>query len=561
MKLKPTRGEHILREDQKKLRGGYYTPPDIAYWLCSWAIRTSKDRILEPSCGDGAFLHSAARRLVDLGSDKRAICRQMTGVELFSSEADKASEQMQKLLGKSATSIVQCSDFFTWSSEQPNTAFDCVLGNPPFIRYQNFPEPCRSKAISLLRSLGLAPNKLTNIWVPFVAVATAHLSPGGRLALVLPAELLQVTYAAQLRLFLVDHFDSMDIVACNQLIFKRAEQEVILFLANGRKDRLSNAKKCLIDLWQAKNIEEILSTDPTSRKKKKARKLVNHDSEKWLKYFLTSKEISLMRRLRSSKQVVNLSYHASIDVGVVTGKNEFFVLSKSDAERHGIERHVVPLVGRSFQLKGAMIGKDEFADLAEAGYRVFLFHINGRGRGSISNAARKYIDEGEKKGFHKGYKCSIRKPWYQVPSAWVPEFFFFRQIYDFPRIVINLAEATSTDTIHRMKCKDDPKLLMGSFYTHLTAASSEIEGRSYGGGVLELEPTEAERLIIPRNLNHALSPEEIDLLIRAGRLEDVLKEHDRKVLMENIGLSQRECNMLRRIWIKMCGRRQSRKKR
>lgn len=90
-------------------------------------------------------------------------------------------------------------------------------------------------------------------------------------------------------------------------------------------------------------------------------------------------------------------------------------------------------------------------------------------------------------------KCSIRKPWYAVPSIWVPDGFAFRQIYDFPRLVVNNAAATSTDTIHRLTC-EDPEGLVSTSLTYLTGASAEIEGRSYGGGVLELEPTEAERI-------------------------------------------------------------------
>ena len=49
------------------------------------------------------------------------------------------------------------------------------------------------------------------------------LRPGGRLALILPAELLQVSYASQLRSFLVDRFAKIDIITCNELFFKNAE--------------------------------------------------------------------------------------------------------------------------------------------------------------------------------------------------------------------------------------------------------------------------------------------------------------------------------------------------
>ena len=84
-----------------------------------------------------------------------------------------------------------------------------------------------------------------------------------------------------------------------------------------------------------------------------------------------------------------------------------------------------------------------------------------------------------------------------MPSVWEPHGFLFRQVYDFPRMVLNEAGATSTDTIHRVHCMAQPEQVVTNTYTYLTAASAEIEGRSYGGGVLELEPTEAERLLMP----------------------------------------------------------------
>jgi adenine-specific DNA-methyltransferase len=36
-----------------KLRGGYYMPLDIARFLADWEIRSSGDRVPEPSAGDG----------------------------------------------------------------------------------------------------------------------------------------------------------------------------------------------------------------------------------------------------------------------------------------------------------------------------------------------------------------------------------------------------------------------------------------------------------------------------------------------------------------------------
>ena len=547
------------KHTQDKLRGGYYTPSSVAETLCKWAIRSPNDCILEPSCGDGVFLQAAAQRLLELGSPKHRISDQLVGIEIISTEAEKAIKKLQTSIGLLLPMSVHTDDFFSWISSQKHEHFDCIVGNPPFIRYQNFPEPSRSLAMSLLKNLGFKPNKLTNIWVPFVAGATACMGPGGRLAMVLPAELLQVSYASQLRSFLVDKFQRLDILTCNDLLFERAEQEIVLFLADGYREK-ATPERCRINLSEVTKIEDFvfkISPGYTDNEEK----LVNHESEKWLKYFLTAREISLMRELRYSSDVVNLGHHASIDVGVVTGRNEFFVLSKNDIISYSLDTYVIPLVGRSYQLKGAILNKIELKKLEKEGQKVFLLYINSNGNGFLPEQLKKYIKSGEEKNFHTGYKCSIRNPWYNVPSVWTPDCFLFRQIYDFPRVVINNAGAVSTDTIHRMTCKTNKNKLIPSFYTHLTAASAEIEGRSYGGGVLELEPTEAERLLIPRNLVEAMPLRDIDKFIRIGKLDELLKENDKLVLVNGLGLSISDCEMLRQIWVKMRDRRISRRRR
>ena len=122
-------------------------------------------------------------------------------------------------------------------------------------------------------------------------------------------------------------------------------------------------------------------------------------------------------------------------------------------------------------------------------------------------------------------------------------------------------KSAGTETIHRLACKTDkPERVIANTYTWLTAASAEIEGRSYGGGVLELEPTEAERLLMPAKLNGAMPLTECDKLTRAGRLDDVLEENARIVLKGHMGLSQAECLLLRVIWTKMRDRRMARRR-
>ena len=547
--------------DPDKLRGGYYTSAEVANWLCSWAIHKVTDQLLEPSCGNGPFLAAAAVRFAELGLHGPEIASQIEGIEILHTEADSARKQLRAALGPRAHDVVKTADFFGWWQETEQPAFDVVVGNPPFIRYQTFPEPHRSRAMAIMQGVGLTPNRLTNIWVPFVVAAAMSLRPGGRMALVLPAELLQVTYAGQLRSFLTDRFARIDIVACNELFFEKAEQEVVLLLADGALAEVSEVNTCRVTLTEAATVAEITRKTPATLLKAAQPKIIRHDNEKWLKYFLTAREIAFMRELRDGDITTAMKTHAHVDVGVVTGKNEFFVLTGEQVEELGLDGYTTPLISRSAHLRGTRVGKAEWKALAAAGDRVHLLHITAAQAGKLTDKLRHYIREGESKDFDKGYKCSIRTPWYAVPSIWTPDGFLFRQIYDFPRIVLNSAGATSTDTIHRLSCNiDKPERVIANTYTWLTAASAEIEGRSYGGGVLELEPTEAERLMMPAKLNGAMPLADADRLIRAGRLDDVLEENARIVLMSHMGLSSTDCGILRDIWTKMRDRRMARRR-
>ncbi len=551
-------GDRFRNVSAEKLRGGYYTSPEISEWLCRWAIRKNDDHILEPSCGDGSFLIAAVERYFQLTRDPQHVPSvNLTGVEVVEEEAEQARRRLQQRFGLPAKRLVVTNDFFAWCNANERR-YDAVIGNPPFIRYQSFPEPYRSRGMGIMESLGLKPNRLTNAWVPFVVASAASLRPGGRLALVLPAELLQVTYAAQLRSFLTDRFSRIDIVASNELLFAKAEQEVVLLLADGYRSTPSSDAECRVAMSEIESVSDLASRSPNSILDKVEPKSVQHDSEKWLKYFLTPREISLMRSLRDTPEVTNLATHANVDVGVVTGRNAFFVLNAGDVDRLSLEEYVVPLVSRSVQLRGATIDAADWRSLAEAGDRVHLLHLAGIDGDPLNESLQRYIAAGEDQGIHEGYKCSIRTPWYAVPSVWEPDGFMFRQIYDFPRIVLNQAKATSTDTIHRVRCTSDPRLVIPNTYTYMTAASAEIEGRSYGGGVLELEPTEAERLLMPNILAESLPPEECDRLIRKGRLDELLKENSRLILNESVGLSIRDCTTLQHIWEKMRDRRRRR---
>ena len=153
----------------QKLRGGYYTPPPIAQFLARWAIRSGRDRVLEPSCGDGAFVEASARALLELGASPASMAELIVGVETDADEAAKATARMASITALPSPVRVHVGDFFAYceahfiehpllgASLRPRRAFDAVVGNPPFVRYQNFPEQYRRIAFRFMQAAGLRP--------------------------------------------------------------------------------------------------------------------------------------------------------------------------------------------------------------------------------------------------------------------------------------------------------------------------------------------------------------------------------------------------------------------
>ncbi|ULL09838.1 SAM-dependent methyltransferase [Mycobacterium liflandii] len=509
-----------------KVRGGYYTPAPVARFLARWVGRAGT-KILEPSCGDGRILAELA-----------AASGSARGVELIADEAAKARR----------FAPVDNTNLFTWLDESATGRWDGVAGNPPYIRFGNWPADQRDPALELMRQVGLNPTRLTNAWVPFVVASTIVVRDGGRVGLVLPAELLQVGYAGQLREFLLNRFREITLVTFDRLVFDGVLQEVVLFCGVVGSDA---AQIRTVNLGDADALATAdLEVEPAAA--------LHHENEKWTKYFLDPRQIQTMRALKQCDAMIRLGAVADVNVGIVTGRNSFFTFTDTVARQLGLAAHCVPLVSRSAQLRGLVYDPDCRASDIAADHRTWLLDAPAD---PADPALIAHIDAGEAAGVHLGYKCSIRKPWWSTPSLWVPDLFMLRQIHRTPRLSVNSAAATSTDTVHRVRIKTagprvDPTALAVAFHNSVTFAFAEIMGRSYGGGILELEPREAELLPIPPPTRAGAElATDVDLLLKADEIDKALDLVDRHVLIGELGMAPDAVARCRSAWMTLRDRR------
>ncbi len=528
-----------------KLRGGYYTPKDIAQFIVKWAVQSHKDRILEPSCGDGSFLAAVKKQL---GAKKNSTAQNhVLGVELDAAEANTATAYGYEIVR---------GDFFSFYRDtiEDKQTFDVIVGNPPFIRYQHFDEEYRATAFDLMKRHGFHPNRLTNIWLPFLLLSCEALSETGRIGMVIPAELFQVDYAAEARNYLSSRFAQLTLITFKKLVFSDIQQEVILLL--GEK----SSKKKGIRVVELDGLDDLKKYDLSGLDKTETKRL-DHNSDKWVKYYLSNEELQLLRKLNEDKRISDATDLYEINVGLVSGENDFFLSDWESVIARDLQDEVKPIISRADQVKGIYLSQEEYFHLRDSGKRVSIFMPNNLPMEELSQSAQDYIAWGESKGFNQNYKCRIRKRWYIVPTSWTADAFLIRQANLYPKMILNPTGALVTDTLHKVRFHNgvNQNAVASAFLNTYTLALSETLGRSYGGGVLTFEPGEMRKMRIPLQGAEHLDIEIIDRMQRNGKYEDILSYTDKHLLRDGLGLSKRDVALLHSIWGKMRDRRLSRK--
>jgi adenine-specific DNA-methyltransferase len=531
----------IKNASSEKLRGGFYTPEKIASFMLKWAINgNTTATILEPSCGDGVFLEEIKK-----GNFKY---KNITAIEFDEIEAIKAKNIKLK------KSEVFNTDFHTYCNSTKQK-FDIVIGNPPYIRFQYFDEEQQQEASRVFDRANLKYSKLTNAWVSFVVGSSLLLKENGKIAFVLPAELLQVSYANQLRDFLSSFYNKINIVSFQKLVFPDIQQEVILLLCEK-----NNTNTNLIEHIEVRDAEALEGLDINLLKSPQKR--IDHKNNKWTYYFLEQKEIDFLEEIAQLKSLQTFGNFAKVEVGITTGNNDYFTVHSGIVRMYHLEEFAKPMVGRSVQVNSLVFTDKDWIQNAQTSAKAHLLVFPPNGALKGKNGALNYIEMGESQGINQGYKTGIREQWYVIPSIKLSDALFLRRNNLFPKLVENQAKAYTTDTMHRVniKAEVDKGAFIASYYNSLSFAFAEIVGRSYGGGVLELMPSEVEKILLPYHKNNKSLIDFIDERMRMKMdIDKILEYTNLKILKDNFGFSTSEIKLANNIWKKLSSRRMNRK--
>lgn len=546
--------------EDKKLKGSFYTPKILSDFLMSYIIEkylTKYDlAILEPSCGDGQFISSFFSSL-DIGKLNKL---EIDLIDIDVDELFKASKNIPNDRRVSINSV--CDDYLKQFIDH-RKKYDLIFGNPPYIRKKNMKktqiEVCETvHEIAKKTSKHInSKAKINNIWTAFVEAAIFSIKEEGIICLVIPAEIMQVNYAEEIRTLIQNEFDKVEIFAFNELIFEGIQQDVVAIIGVKGITKKSEHGFSFYQVNALSDLKEPRFTEKHSN-------IHRTTLDKWTNYILSDDDLNFVEKLKDKYYSIN-NYCDKISAGIVTAANDYFIISPSDVIKknlHNNKEVIKPILPKGSAVPNLInFTEEDLSLLLNSDKRVNFIHFPDIPFNEVPENLRNYILEGEKNNSKKGeldkrFKMTKRKYWYHVPNTWISESLFIKRCDEYPKIILNSAGVHATDSFYRIVPKPNFKMknIIFSFYNSLTMALAELEGRFYGGGVLELTPNEFKNLIIP--YNPIVSDEqflELDKMFRNKEsLQNILNYTD-NILLKNT--PQHQLNRLREIRIKLVNRR------
>jgi tRNA1(Val) A37 N6-methylase TrmN6 len=494
--------------------GAFYTPSVLAEPLGRWAIRAGTDRVLDPSCGEGAFLVRAVDRLLGLEAQPRRLSDQIAGVELNARALTRArGALLSRHPGLRWGRLVE-DDFFGFVEENlGKLSFDAVLGNPPFLRTQGRSTAFKHRALRAARACGAELTADASLWAPFVAAATGFVKPGGRLAMIVPREALFVNYTKPLLAMLKRRFARVELVALDEYWFEGALVKVAMLLCDG----VGPGTLRLLEAKTADRLEALLEEAPDLEA-----------ASSWVWPRVPAECRPAARRALESPDLSPLTHLAQLSIGIVTGEKDYFLLPESTVRGLGLPREFLsPALSKPSQLPGTTFSHPDLASLAARGEPCQLLTVPTDYAGG-SMALDAYLARGSARGIDQNYKCRTRKPWFSVRRVLTPpDAFLGYLVKRRPRLSSNSAEVRCTNNLHRLYFEPPwdqyADVIAAASLNAATMLSIELLGRIAAGGVLKIEPGDASkiRLIHPGRLlklrGARARASAIDRALRLGR--------------------------------------------
>jgi hypothetical protein len=442
--------------------------------------------------------------------------------------------------------------------------FDAVVANPPYIRQELLGKDEKGKIWDLIEEefsklvyVGKPENAVgaeravvldrqSDIYVYFFLHGLAMLRDGGRLGFITSNKWLEVGYGEAFQSFLLRNTRILCVIEFDRAVFPDAEVNTAITILEKEEDgeeRRENFVK-FVRLKQRMDVDEVVGiVEGVKRSFEDGRMRVNvvrQGSLKPGKWNVYLRAPPVYQKIVSHPKMKPLGDIAEVFFGIKTGYNDFFILDEERVREWGIEKEfLVPCVSSPKKLKGLVIRPEDV--------REYFFMVGENQHVPRDSNAYRYIKYGENlevdvtRGSQRGRRklpqletVKNRKKWYSIPQFETPRILFPKLIDKQVRAYLNAAKAQASDLFYYVVPNSSQHVGILEFLNSSTGAFlTEIYGRSYGGGVLDIKVYELKQIPVldPTSLSSeerktlSKSFDNVEALVR--EYVDLEKEYDR----------------------------------
>lgn len=483
--------------DHRRGRGQFFTPFEVALFMCQWVMAGGAAEVYDPSFGLGVFFDAAQELDPQIRFRASEIDPQILE---FYWQAKRRPEILS----------VNCEDYLSaWG--QSHAAIVC---NPPYMRFQLFGN--REAVFSSFEcQLQCRLSGYTNIASAFLVKSLSELRPSGRLAYIMPLEFLNTGYGelVKSRLLRGGLLKTLIRIAPEKDVFPDATTSVGILLA------ANDGVRSPVKFYTATS----LSSLPSLLEQSPSKEIEIDDldpKDKWLKHF-DERHCSF-----ETHDLVPISTYGSFTRGIATGANEFFAMSNGEAERRHLPRSVfLRCITKSAQITRSVFTEADMNALEADGANVLLFNLNGTAGGPAND----YVRHGEELGYHERYLTKARRPWYKLERRDPAPLLFGVFSRERFKVVRNLSDAVNLTCFHGFYPNLFGQGVVDSLFLYFQSRAArrllELNMRRYGDSLDKFEPNDLNRALAPSiDWFMKLSPELVADALESCRQGDGLPD-------------------------------------
>ncbi|HLG68816.1 MAG TPA: class I SAM-dependent methyltransferase [Chloroflexota bacterium] len=455
---------------QRRSQGAFYTPSAVVSPMVDWVLDQSPARVVDPGCGSGRFTAELLRRSRSL--------------EIWALDLDPLQTLITRailaVLGARNAHVLQ-GDYL--DAELPacegRTAF---ISNPPYVRHHDLSPATKAWGAATARGLGHSFSGLAGLHAHFF-LATARLGrPGDVGCFITSAEWLDVGYGQVIRSLLLDGLggNALHVIDPSAEVFEDAQTTAVVTCFRLGSEPAAMRVRRVSSAEQLRALELGYEVPRAE--------------------FATSARWTALTKPVSPEEPAGSRLGELVHVhrGMVTGANDYFVLTRSRASALGILPWCVPAITEGREII------DSHGLIRDAPERKLLFRPPREIDREASPELDAYLRLGESpagdpRAVARRYISSHRRPWWYLGAQEPPPIVASYMARQAPVFALNRDGLALINIGHglypkrKMSWRDLRRLV---HYLNGARESFRGLGRTYQGGLEKFEPREMEALPI-----------------------------------------------------------------